>query len=121
MWFPLSLVKIQRPPRQLENIVRLPASHHIWTKPPLLFDQSNARKTSCFLTADWPKILSFSAVQTLNMSEPVMTNQATNNVASHVPIQPGASVNLIAGGTNAITTPPIGHNTIMADAMDLLH
>ena len=53
------------------------------------------------------------------MSEPVVTNQATDNVASPVPTQAGAPVNLIGSvATNAITTPPIGQNTIMADAMN---
>ena len=52
------------------------------------------------------------------MSEHGMNNHATENVASPVPIQPGASVNLNAGGTNAITTLPMGHNTTMVDATD---
>ena len=80
------------------------------TRTAILRSQSEPRDPFCF-GSYWRHHCHRLFVQrTSNMSEHVMNNQATENVASPVPIQPGASVNLNAGGTNAITTLPMGHN-----------
>jgi hypothetical protein len=51
------------------------------------------------------------------MSEHVINTQASDNVASPVPIQPGVPANSNAEGTNASTTLPIGHHITMVGAI----
>jgi hypothetical protein len=51
------------------------------------------------------------------MNEHVMNTQASDNVASPVPTQPGVSANSNAEGTNAFTTLPMRHNITMVDAI----
>jgi hypothetical protein len=95
------------------------ASWLISVKPSIFPANQTRGRHFCFLTADWPTIWRTPTVQTSNMSQQVVTNQAADIAASPVPTQAGAPVKFLATvATNAITTSPTGQNAIMADAMN---